>query len=310
VTSETHDVDLSEFDSALDALDCLSGREREVEKLPGGLTNVNLKVTTSERTVVVRIPQAGSELLSIDRRAEHLNSRAAADAGVGAPVLEFLEDPFLLVIGFLEGKTFTDDDLRGGGHLARVAAACRQLHSGERFVSDFDMFQVQRTYLDIVQEHGFRLPERYLEFADKVEQIKRVFAAKPAATVPCNNDLLAGNFIDDGKKLWLIDYEYAGNNDACFELGNIWSEAGLATDQLEELMEAYDGRLVHHRVARARLWGLMSKYGWTLWGSIQHSVSSIDFDFWSWGMEKYDRAVEEFDGPEFESLLEQASRDD
>ena len=128
--------------------------------------------------------------------------------------------------------------------------------------------------------------------------------------MPCNNDLLAGNFIDDGTKLWLIDYEYAGNNDACFELGNIWSEAGLTTDQLEELMEAYDGRLLRHRVARARLWGLMSKYGWTLWGSIQNSVSSIDFDFWSWGMEKYDRAVEEFDGPEFESLLEQASRDD
>jgi len=75
-------------------------------------------------------------------------------------------------------------------------------------------------------------------------------------------------------------------------------------------MEAYDGQLLQHRVARARLWGLMSKYGWTLWGSIQHSVSAIDFDFWAWGMEKYVRAVEEFDGPEFESLLEQASRDD
>jgi thiamine kinase-like enzyme len=309
-TSAADDDDLREFDSALDALDCLRGRGRKVEKLPGGLTNVNLKVTTSERTVVVRIPQEGSELLSIDRQAEHLNSRAAAAAGVGAPVLEFLEDPCLLVIGFLEGKTFTDDDLRHGGHLPRVAAACRQLHSGERFVSDFDMFEVQRTYLGIVQERGFRLPPRYLEFADKVEQIKRAFATKPTETVPCNNDLLAGNFIDDGDRLWLIDYEYAGNNDACFELGNIWSEAGLRIDQLEELMQAYDGRLLRHRVARARLWGLMSKYGWTLWASIQHSASSIDFDFWSWGMEKYDRAVEEFDGPEFESLLEQASRDD
>ena len=187
------------------------------------------------------------------------------------------------MIGFLEGQTFTDDDLRDGGHLARVAAACRQLHAGPRFVYDFDMFEVQRSYLDIVQEHGFRLPDRYLEFADKVEQIQRAFAAKPTPTVPCNNDLLAGNFIDDGTKLWLIDYEYAGNNDACFELGNIWSEAGLTLEQLEELMEAYDGELLRHRVARARLWGLMSKYGWTLWGSIQHSVSAIDFDFWAWG---------------------------
>ena len=310
MTSEAHEEDLSEFDAALDTLDCLRGHDRKVEKLPGGLTNVNLKVTTSEQSVVVRIPQPGSDLLAIDRRAEHENSRAAANAGVGAPVLEFREDPCLLVIGFLEGHTFTDDDLRHGGHLARVADACRQLHSGERFVSDFDMFEVQKNYLGIVQEHGFRLHERYLEFADKAEQIQHVLTARPTKTVPCNNDLLAGNFIDDGTKLWLIDYEYAGNNDACFELGNIWSEAGLTPEQLGELMEAYDGELLQHRVARARLWGLMSKYGWTLWGSIQNSVSAIDFDFWGWGMEKYERAVEEFDGPEFESLLEQAGGDD
>ena len=128
--------------------------------------------------------------------------------------------------------------------------------------------------------------------------------------MPCNNDLLAGNFIDDGSKLWLIDYEYSGNNEACFELGNIWSEAGLSLDQLAELMAAYDGALLRHRVARARLWGLMSKYGWTLWGSIQHAVSEIDFDFWGWGMEKYERAVAEFESPAFEVLLEEVTRAD
>ena len=63
-------------------------------------------------------------------------------------------------------------------------------------------------------------------------------------------------------------------------------------------------------MARARLWGLMSKYGWTLWASIQDGVSPIDFDFWSWGMEKYDRAVVEFEGPDFERLLEDVTRGD
>ena len=156
---------------------------------------------------------------------------------------------------------------------------------------------------------GFRLPDRYLDFMPEVARIEQAFLAHPAATVPCNNDLLAGNFIDDGSKIWLIDYEYSGNNDPCFELGNIWSEANLSLEQLEELVAAYDGRLLRHRVARARLWGLMSKYGWTLWGSIQASVSSIDFDFWGWAMEKYDRAVAEFDGPAFGRLLEQAAAD-
>jgi thiamine kinase-like enzyme len=127
--------------------------------------------------------------------------------------------------------------------------------------------------------------------------------------VPCNNDLLAGNLIDDGEKIWLIDYEYSGNNEATFELGNLWSEAGLTLDQLDELIAAYDGTLRRHRVARARLWGLMSKYGWTLWGSIQDAVSTFDFDFWEWGMEKYDRAVPEFDGPDFDRLLDEAAGD-
>jgi thiamine kinase-like enzyme len=301
---------LTDHSTALDAVECLRGRRREVEELAGGLTNVNLKVTTEEQSVVVRIGQPGSELLAIDREAEARNSEAAAEAGVGAPVIEHVRDPQLLVVGYIEGHTFTDDDLRHGGHLTRVAAACRQLHRGPRFVSDFDMFEIQPRYLAIVREHGYRLPDRYEEFGDKAQQVRRALAVHATPTVPCNNDLLAGNFIDDGEKLWLIDYEYAGNNDPCFELGNLWSEADLTAEQLDELMEAYDGELLRHRVARARLWGLMSKYGWTLWGSIQSSVSKIDFDFWEWGMEKYDRAVAEFDSPQFDELLEQATRDD
>ena len=128
--------------------------------------------------------------------------------------------------------------------------------------------------------------------------------------MPCNNDLLAENFIDVGGEFKLIDYEYSGNNDACFELGNIWSEAALPLEHLEALVGAYDGRLLRHRIARARLWGLMSKYGWTLWASIQDGVSTIDFDFWGWGMEKYERAVAEFEGRDFERLLEDVRRTD
>src|SRR5205823_2264386 len=100
------------------------------------------------------------------------------------------------------------------------------------------------------------------------------------------------------------DYEYSGNNDPCFELGNIWSEANLPVDALADLLQAYYGTVSKARLARARLLALMSKYGWTLWASIQDAVSDADFDFWSWGMEKYERAVVEFDGPVFARLIE------
>ena len=129
-------------------------------------------------------------------------------------------------------------------------------------------------------------------------------------TVPCNNDLLAENFIEVDGTMRLIDYEYSGNNEPAFELGNVWSESNLSLDQLEELVSHYYGRPLRNKVARARLWGLMSKYGWTLWGSIQDGISDLDFDFWGWAMEKYDRAVAEFEGPEFERLLADVQRDD
>ncbi|NJP87878.1 phosphotransferase [Nonomuraea sp. FMUSA5-5] len=296
----------------LDRIPLLSGVPRSVEELPGGLTNHNYKVTTPSGVYVVRVWASDGELLAIDRDAEHANSIAAARAGVGAPVHAYLPELGVLVVGFLPNcRTYTEADLRDPANLPRVARACRLLHAGPRFVRDFDMFEVQRRYLEIVRERGFRLPPRYLDFMPTVSQIRKCLAVRDEGIVPCNNDLLPGNILDDGERLWLIDYEYAGNNDPCFELGNIWSESDLPIEHLEELVTAYYGRRLRHKIARARLLGLMSKYGWTLWASIQDGANdTIDFDFWSWGMEKYERAVAEFTDPGLARLMDEAARAD
>ena len=298
---------MDDVERILSQLACLKGREYTVADLSGGLTNRNLKVTAGEDAFVVRIAAENAGLLSIDRDVEYHNSVVAADAGVGAPVVEYRPDLGVLVVGFLRARTFTEEDLRSGGHLARVAVACRQLHAGGRFVNEFNMFRLQPHYLGIVESHGFRLPDGYRELLPQAARIEAALAHSVEGTVPCNNDLLAGNFLDDGDKIWLIDYEYSGNNDPCFELGNIWSESGLSLDQLDELVTHYYGAPSPQKVARARLQGLMSKYGWTLWASIQDGAATIDFDFWSWGMEKYDRAVAEFSSSDFDRLLETAA---
>ncbi|MGI5292284.1 phosphotransferase [Nonomuraea polychroma] len=295
----------------LDRIPLLSGVPRSVEELPGGLTNHNYKVVTPDGAYVARVWASDGAMLAIDRDAEHANSIAAAAAGVGAPVHAYLPELGVLVVGFLPGRTFTEADLRDAANLPRVAEACRRLHAGPRFVCDFDMFDVQQRYLEIVQSRGFRLPAKYLEFMPIVAQIRKCLEVRDEGTVPCNNDLLPGNILDDGERLWLIDYEYSGNNDPCFELGNIWSESDLPLGHLEELVTAYYGRRLRNKIARARLLGLMSKYGWTLWASIQDGANeSIDFDFWSWGMEKYERAVAEFTGSELTSLMDEAARTD
>ena len=302
----TEDPALAEL---LDLVPVLRG-ERTVAELAGGLTNTNYKVVNAAGAFVVRVSAKDSGMLAIDRENEHQNSVAAAEAGVGARVIDYVPDRSLLILEFIEGTTQSAEDLRRGDKIAMIARACRRLHEGPRFRDDFNMFAIQRRYLKLVQERGFRLPERYLEFEPQVRRMEAAMAVRAEGTVPCNNDLLAENFIDVGGEFRLIDYEYSGQNDACFELGNVWSESNLSLDQLDELVTHYYGRHLRNRIARARLWGLMSKYGWTLWASIQDGVSEIDFDFWGWGMEKYDRAIAEFDGPDFEQLLEEVVRED
>lgn len=281
-----------------------------VEPLTGGLTNTNYKVTTADGSFVIRISGKDTSLLAIDRENEVHNTIAAAETGVGAPFVAALPEHDALVLGFLEGEVMDAEILRRGDRLAGIAAACRRLHAGRRFLHDFDMFAIQPGYLEIVRERGFRLPDRYEEFEPQIRELEHAMRVRPEQTVPCNNDLLAENFIDVGGEMRLIDYEYSGNNEPSFELGNVWSESNLSLAQLEELVGHYYGQPLRNKVARARLWGLMSKYGWTLWGSIQDGISDLDFDFWGWAMEKYERAVEELDGPQFEQLLEDVQRGD
>jgi thiamine kinase-like enzyme len=281
-----------------------------VEPLAGGLTNTNYKVTTPDGCYVVRISGKDAGLLAIDRENEAHNTRCAAESGVGAPFVAAVPEHDALVLEFLVGEVLSAEKLQRGDRIALVAAACSRLHGARRFLHDFDMFEIQRGYVRVVQERGFRLPDRYLEFDPQVRALEQAMRVRPEQTVPCNNDLLAENFIDVGGELRLIDYEYSGNNEPSFELGNVWSESNLSLAQLEELVLHYYGRPLRNKVARARAWGLMSKYGWTLWGSIQVGISDLDFDFWGWAMEKYDRAVEEFDGPAFEQLLADVQRDD
>jgi thiamine kinase-like enzyme len=288
----------------------LAGTPRQVSVLPGGLTNQNFKVTTPDGVFVARVFSDGGDLLAIDREHEYRNSLIAAAAGVGAPVIEYLPQDRVLVLGFVEGRTLTNADVAEPATLTRIAAVCRSLHGAPRFAGDFDMFEVQARYYATATGAGMRIPAGYDELMPAFTAARKALAARDEGTVPCNNDLLAANFIDDGERIWLIDYEYSGNNDACFELGNIAGECGLDADALDTLVTAYYGRPRRSRIARALLFGPVSQYGWTLWGAIQHATSQLDYDFWSWAMERFEGAAAGFTSPDFARLLTDVQDED
>jgi thiamine kinase-like enzyme len=295
----------------LDRLAILAGRSWRTTDLPGGLTNHNVRVTTTDDgehlDLVVRCSQSDAGLLGIDRDAESVNTGAAAEAGVGPGVVEYRPDLGMLVIEFLEGRALESASFADEGVLSRAADACRRLHAGPRFTGDFNMFDRQAAYLGIVRERGFALPATYDDHADAWGSVRRALAADSRPTVPCNNDLLAANFIDDGQRVWLIDYEYSGNNDACFELGNTSTECDFAPEQTEAYTEAYFGTPTRADFARVRLQALCSQYGWSLWGFIQAATSPMEFDFHGWGMERFDKAEATFRGPELGRLLDEVT---
>jgi thiamine kinase-like enzyme len=296
------------IEQVVDRIADWGGKQIDITPLSGGLTNTNYRVDVGGTPHFVRIPGDKTELLAIDRRNEYFNTKAAAQAGVGPKVLYHLPEFDVMVLEFINGETMSTPKLQSPGMPGRIAKSISQLHAGPRFLTDFNMFRLTEYYLKICEEHEVTIPDRYPERMFTVNQIEKALLALPLPTVPCNNDLLAENYIDDGNLLRLIDFEYSGNNDPCFELGNTCQELGYAEDQIQEMCAAYFGRVSHPILARMKLNMIMSDVGWALWAAIQAKISTIAYDFWGWAIDRWRRAEAKMDTPEFSSWLEEVQK--
>jgi thiamine kinase-like enzyme len=284
------------------------GRQISITPLSGGLTNSNYKIEVDGTPYFVRVPGESTELLAIDRDNEYHNTRAASEAGVAPKIFHYLPEYNVMVIEFLNGKTMSKDSLNEPGQPTRMAQAIKRLHAGPRFLLDFNMFRLTEYYLSLCRDRRITIPDGYLDRVPTIQRIEQAMNVKPLATVPCNNDLLAENYIDDGRQLWLIDYEYSGNNDPTFELGNTCQEMQFSNSQISEVCAAYFGDALPGMIARMKLNMLMSDVGWGLWAAIQARISTIDFDFWGWALERWGRAVQKMDSAEFEGWVEEVIR--
>jgi len=278
-------------------------KKLSITPLFGGLTNSNFKVEVDGTPYFVRVPGASTELLAVHRENEYHNSKAAYEAGVGPKVLYYLPEHCVMVLEYLNGKTMSKYSLNQAGMPTRMAQAIQKLHAGPRFLTDFNMFRLTEFYLQICDEQEITIPDSYPERMRTVATIEQALSVNPLVTVPCNNDLLAENYLDDGNQLWLIDYEYSGNNDPTFELGNTCQEMQFSDAQIEEVCASYFGEATTDKIARMKLNMIMSDVGWGLWAAIQAKISTIDFDFWGWAIERWGRAVEKMNSRQFEKWL-------
>jgi thiamine kinase-like enzyme len=263
------------------------GRRVELEPLGGGITNHNFKVRCDGETYVLRIAGADTELLGIDRNAEHVAARAAAELGVGPEVVAFVEGS--LITRFVNGKPIPVEEMRRPEALRETAAALRRVHEGPAFPTGFDPFRVVESYHEIASAHGVRAPDAYVEAKRKADGIETRLGTRTEQ--PCHNDLLNANFIRSPDGIRIVDWEYAGMGDPFFDLANFSVNHELSEAENDILLEAYFGDVDEKHREHLGAMRFMSDFREAMWGLVQQGVSELDFDFEDYARSHFERAL-------------------
>ncbi len=258
-----------------------------------GLTNRVFQVEAPGMdAVIVRIPGKGTEAY-IDRTAEIANVQAAARAGVAPPVLYADAATGIMVSRYVSNcLTMTAKNFKTvAGSAGRAGAALRQLHqSGEIFSGRFELFAMIEQYLSLLEEKQAVLPDGYHEVVAAARPVREVLTAQPAALAPCHCDPLAENFLDDGTKIWIVDYEYSGMSDPMWDLGDLSVEAEFTEGHEQEMLASYFGRAPNAaEKGRVVIYKAMCDLLWTLWGLIQHADGNPADDFWAYANRRFAR---------------------
>jgi len=273
----------------------------------GGLTNRNYKITAGDQRYVLRIPgdKTGEY---INRKVEAHNARLAAEAGVNAEVLFFDAGDGLMLCRHLDGCVSMTPDLfhNRAGAPARAARALRRMHrSGLTFAFRFELFGMIDDYLGVLARLGAELPPGYHDVVREAGAVRRALDRHPAPLAPCHCDPLSENFLDDGRRMWVVDWEYSGMNDPLWDLGDMSVEAGFDEAQDREMMEAYcDGPAPRHLQGRMVIYKAMCDLLWTLWGLIQFANKNPVDDFWAYALRRFERCKALMAGPAFSHHLE------
>jgi thiamine kinase-like enzyme len=261
------------------------GRQVELEPLGGGITNRNFKISVGGELLVLRIGGKDTSLLGIDRRAEHAASLMAGELGVGPEVVAFVEPEGYLVTRFIDGKPIPAHEMP----IAAVAQTLALVHGAPPIPSRFDAFRVVEAYRRTAEEHGVEIPVAYEHAKAWADEIEASLGPRPLR--PCHNDLLNANFIDDGERLRIVDWEYAGMGDPFFDLANFAVNHELDEAGERKLLEAYYGAARPDDLDLLRRMRFMSDFREAMWGVVQQGISDLDFDFVAYADEHFERAL-------------------
>ena len=267
------------------------------EPLGGGLTNVNFTVDDAGERYVVRIGE-DIPVHGVYRVNELATARAAHAAGISPEIVH--AEPGALVMRWVDGQTLGPEDVRDSSRLGRILETVLRCHrdipSHYRGITPiFWVFQVVRDYARTLREDGSRMVGRLDDLLERAARLESVVG--PVEIVFGHNDLLAANFIDDGDRIWLVDWEYAGFNSPLFDLGGLASNNELDDDLERWMLERYLGSpLDESRLASYAAMKCASLLRETMWSMVSELHSALDVDYVAYtaeNLERFERAWNE-----------------
>jgi thiamine kinase-like enzyme len=266
----------------------LRGRSATASPLGGGLTNRNYRIDAAGESYVLRVAGKGTALLGIDRACEVACSRAAAELGVGPEVVACLPEHEAMVRRFVSGHVLTAEDVQQPAVLRRVVGALHRYHGGTPGAGSFSPFAAVRNYYSLARERRVIFPDGLGSAMGLLARIERDLRTDDPLC-PCHNDLLAGNFIDDGTAVRIIDWEYGGMGDRFFDLGNLAVNNEFDDEHERTLLEFYFGEVRPDHLRRLRLMRLASDMREAMWGFVQAAISTLDVDYLAYGRKHLER---------------------
>ena len=298
--------------AALQRVPDLAGRSLVLTPISGGITNRNFRVDADGGlaaaghgglTCVIRLGGNDTHLLGISREVEHAATVAAAGVGVGPEVMAFIRPEGYLVTRFIVGNGISDEAVHDPATIRRVADSIRRIHGGPAIPGIFAPFRIGEAYRALAAARGIDIPAAYEAAHERMRRIEIAFLRDPVEMRPCHNDLLNANFIDDGARVRIVDWEYAGMGDPFFDLGNFSVNHGLDADEDAIMLEAYEGTVRLERLARLRLMRVVSDFREGMWGVLQQAISSLDVDFVAYAEHHLGRLMANASGEAFEEDL-------
>jgi thiamine kinase-like enzyme len=280
------------------------GSNPEITELTGGITNKNYKITVDGDSFVLRMGGNETKYLGIDRAVEYECSRLAAQVGIAPDPIAFIAPEGFILARFISGKGIPAEAIGTQDNIRRVVESMKAYHALDYFPGSFSPFRVAEEYAKTARSFNVKLPDKMDGYLEKSREIETaLYGREPLTPRPCHNDLLNANFIDDGTRLRILDWEYAGMGDIFFDLGNFAIQHEFNEEQDEILMKAYFGTPSDSQRAHQKLMKIMSDLREAMWGMVQVGVSKLDFDYVGYAEKYFDRFESNTRGSDYTDWL-------